>query len=46
LKPQEKQLQKGTRQIKDITTGKTKERWRGKRMHGQFLHSVDKKTVG
>jgi hypothetical protein len=30
------ELQRGTRQIKDSIAEKTKYRWRGKRMHGQF----------
>jgi hypothetical protein len=39
------ELQKGTRQIKDSIAEKTKERWRGKRKHGQFLRSLDEKLV-
>jgi hypothetical protein len=39
------ELQKGTRQIKDSIAEKTKERWRGKRMHGQFPRSLDGKLV-
>jgi hypothetical protein len=31
-----RELQRGTRQIKDRTAEKTKERWQGKWMHGQF----------
>jgi len=31
------ELQRGTIQLKDGAAQKTKERWRGKRMHGQFL---------
>ena len=30
------ELQRGTRQLKDRAAQKTKERWQGKRMHGQF----------
>jgi hypothetical protein len=30
------ELQRGTRQIKDRKAEKTKERWRGKRTHGQL----------
>jgi hypothetical protein len=37
-------FQKG-RQINDSKAEKTKERWRGKRMHGQFPHSLDEKVV-
>jgi hypothetical protein len=39
------ELQKGTRQIKDSIAEKTVERWWGKRMHGQFLHSLDDKLL-
>ena len=35
------ELQRGTRQIKDITAKKTKERWREKRMLGQFQRNLD-----
>jgi acyl-homoserine lactone acylase PvdQ len=38
-------LQKGTRQIKDSIAEKTKERSWGKRMHGQFPRSLDEKLV-
>jgi len=31
-----RELQRGTRQIKDRVAEKTKERWQGKWMHGQF----------
>jgi len=34
------------KQIKDSITEKTKERWQGKRMHGQFPSNLDKKLVG
>jgi protoporphyrinogen oxidase len=40
-----RELQKGTRQIKDSIAEKTKERWQGKRMHGQFPCNLDKKLV-
>jgi hypothetical protein len=39
------ELQKGTRKIKDSVAEKTLERWWGKRMHGQFPHSLDEKLV-
>jgi hypothetical protein len=39
------ELQKGTREIKDSIAEKTKERWREKRMHGQFPHSLDEELV-
>jgi hypothetical protein len=35
------ELHRGTRQIKDIIAEKTKERWRGKRMLGQFERNLD-----
>ena len=31
--------------VKDSTVEKTKERWQGKRMHGQFPHNLDEKLV-
>jgi hypothetical protein len=40
-----KNLEEKPRQIKDIITEKTKERWEGKRMHGQFPCSLDRKLV-
>ena len=40
-----RELHRGTRQIKDSITEKTKERWQGKRMHGQFPSNLDKKLV-
>jgi hypothetical protein len=40
------ELQKGTRQMKNSIAEKTKEMWRGKRMHGQFPRSLDEKLVG
>jgi hypothetical protein len=39
------ELQRGTRQIKDSVAEKTKERWRGKRINGQFPWSLDGKLV-
>jgi hypothetical protein len=38
-------FKKGTRQVKDIITEKTKERQQGKRMHGQFPCSLGEKLV-
>ena len=40
-----RELQKGTRQIKDTIVEKTKERWRGKKIHGLFPHKLDEKLV-
>jgi hypothetical protein len=40
-----RELQRGTRQIKDSTAQNTKEGWRGKRMHVQFPYKLDKKLV-
>jgi hypothetical protein len=40
-----RELQKGTRQIKDGIAEKTKERWWGKTMHRQFPHNLDEKLV-
>jgi hypothetical protein len=40
-----RELQEGTRQIKDSIAEKTKERWRGKRMHGQFHRNLHEKLV-
>ena len=34
-----------TRKMKDNIAEKTKERWHGKRMHGQLPHNLDKKLV-
>jgi hypothetical protein len=39
------ELQKGTRQTEDSIAEKTKERWQGKRIHGQFPRSLDEKLV-
>jgi hypothetical protein len=41
-----RELQRGTRQIKDSIAKKTKEIWRGKRMHGQFPRNLEIKLVG
>ena len=38
-------VQTGTRQIKHSTAENTKERWRGKMMHGQLLRALDEKLV-
>jgi hypothetical protein len=40
-----REFQEGTRQIKDSIAEKTKERWQGKRMHGQFPRNLDEKLV-
>ena len=37
--------ERGTRQIKDSTAEKTKERWEWKRMHGQLPRNFDEKLV-
>ena len=39
------EVQKETRKIKDSIAEKTKERWQGKRMHGQFPRNLDEKLV-
>ena len=39
------EIQKETRKMKDIIVEKTKERWHGKRMHGQLPHNLDEKLV-
>jgi hypothetical protein len=39
------ELQRGTRQINDNVAEKTKERWLGKRMLGQFSRDLDEKLV-
>jgi len=36
-----RELQRGTRQLKDIIAEKTKERWQGKRIHGQFPRNLE-----
>jgi hypothetical protein len=40
-----RELQNRTRLIEDSITEKTKERWRGKRMHGQFPCNLDEKLL-
>jgi len=40
-----KEIQKETRKIKDSIAEKTKERWHGKRMHGQLPRKLDEKLV-
>jgi hypothetical protein len=40
-----REVQKGTRQIKDSIAEKTKERWWRKRIHGQFPRNLDEKLV-
>ena len=39
------EVQKERRKIKESIVGKTKERWQGKRMHGQFPRNLDEKLV-
>jgi len=39
------EVQKETRKMKDSIADKTKQRWHGKRMHGQFSHDLDEKMV-
>jgi len=39
------EVQKETRKIRDSIAEKTKERWQGKRMHGQFPRNLDEKQV-
>jgi len=39
------ELQKETRKMKDGIAEKTKERWHGKRMHGQLPRNLDEKVV-
>ena len=39
------EVQKETRKLKDSITEKTKERWHGKRMHGQVPRNLDEKLV-
>jgi len=39
------ELQRGTRQIQDSIAEKTKERWRGKMIHGQLSRGLDEKLV-
>jgi len=40
-----RQEQRETRKIKENIAEKTKERWQGKRMHGQLPHNLDEKLV-
>jgi hypothetical protein len=39
------EVRKETRKIKDRVAEKTKERWQGKRMHGQLPRNLDEKLV-
>ena len=39
------EVQKETRKMKDSIEEKTKERWHGKRMHGQLPRNLDEKLV-
>jgi hypothetical protein len=39
------EVQRETRKMKDSTEEKTKERWHGKRMHGQLPRNLDEKLV-
>jgi len=39
------EVQKETRKLKDSIAEKTKERWHGKRMHGQMSRNLDEKLV-
>ena len=39
------EVRRETRKMKDSIVEKTKERWHGKRMHGQLPHSLDEKLV-
>ena len=39
------QIQKETRKVKDSIADKTKGKWQGKRMHGQFPCNLDEKLV-
>ena len=40
------EVQKETRKMKDIIAEETKERWHGKRMHGQLPCNLNEKLVG
>jgi len=40
------EVQKETRKMKDSIPEKTKERWHGKRMHGQLPRNLEEKLVG
>ena len=39
------EVQKETRNVKESIAEKTKERWQGKRMHGQFPRNLEEKLV-
>ena len=39
------EVQKETRKMKDSIAEKTKQKWHGKRMHGQLPHNLDEKLV-
>ena len=39
------EVQKESRKVKDSIAEKTKERWQGKRMHGQLPRNLDEKLV-
>jgi len=39
------EVQKETRKVKESIAEKTKERWQGKRMHGQLRSNLDEKLV-
>ena len=39
------EVQRETRKIKECIAEKTKERWHGKRMHGQLPRNLDEKLV-
>ena len=39
------EVQKETRKMKDSIAEKIKERWHGKRMHGQLPRNLDRKLV-
>jgi len=40
-----REVQRETRKMKDSIAEKTKERWHGKRMHGQLPRNLDEKLV-
>jgi uncharacterized protein YecE (DUF72 family) len=40
-----RELQRGTRQTKDSITEKTRERWQGKKIHGQIPRNLDENQV-
>jgi len=39
------EVQRETRKMKDSIAEKTKERWHGKKMHGQLPRNLDEKLV-